>query len=79
MDEVEGADTAPPDAQLSPLGQEYTQVNENFRRLSDIRFKLLAFVPALGGVAVYVLATTRKAAAPPERSGAIRPLAGPTT
>jgi hypothetical protein len=51
------ASTAPSVSQPSPLEQEYTQVNENFRRLADIRFRLLAFVPALGGVAVYVLAT----------------------
>jgi hypothetical protein len=53
----EAAGAASRDAQPSPLEQEYTQVNENVRRLSDIRFRLLAFVPALGGVAVYVLAT----------------------
>jgi len=57
IDVEEAAGAAPPDAQPSPLEQEYTQVNENFRRLADIRFRLLAFVPALGGVAVYVLAT----------------------
>jgi hypothetical protein len=66
MNEVESDGTPPPDAEPSPLEQaleqEYTQVNENFRRLADIRFRLLAFVPALGGVAVYVLATAGLAA-----------------
>jgi hypothetical protein len=56
-DVEEAAGEASQDAQPSPLEQEYTQVNENFRRLADIRFRLLAFVPTLGGVAVYVLAT----------------------
>lgn len=37
------------------LTLEYAQVNENFRTLSDIRFKLLAFVPTLAGAAVFLL------------------------
>jgi hypothetical protein len=52
-------DTVPPaiDPLEWKLEQEYVQVNENFRRLAEVRFKLLAFVPTLGGIAVYVLAT----------------------
>ena len=35
---------------------EYEQINENFRSLADVRFKLLALVPTLGGAAVFILA-----------------------
>ena len=38
------------------LELEYTQINENFRFLAEVRFKLLALVPTLGGAAVFVLA-----------------------
>jgi hypothetical protein len=41
--------------ELEKLKMEYEQVNTNFRMLADIRFKLLALVPTLGGAAVYVL------------------------
>jgi hypothetical protein len=37
------------------LELEYEQINENFRLLADVRFKLLALVPTLGGAAVFVL------------------------
>jgi hypothetical protein len=37
------------------LELEYEQINENVRFLADVRFKLLAVVPALGGAAVFVL------------------------
>lgn len=38
------------------LRVEYEQVNENFRALADIRFRLVALVPTAGVVAAYVLA-----------------------
>jgi hypothetical protein len=41
--------------QHKKLELEYEQVNENFRFLADVRFKLLALVPILGGAAVYAL------------------------
>jgi hypothetical protein len=47
---------------------EYGQVNENVRTLADIRFKLLALVPALGGAANFVLsgfALSKETTAPP--------------
>jgi hypothetical protein len=41
--------------ELAVLKMEYEQVNANFRMLADIRFKLVALIPTLGSVAVYVL------------------------
>lgn len=38
------------------LELEYSQINNNFRFLAEVRFKLLALVPILGGAAVFVLA-----------------------
>jgi hypothetical protein len=34
------------------LDPEYTQINNNIRFLAEVRFKLLALLPALGGAAV---------------------------
>jgi len=42
-------------AQPETLRTEYEQVNENFRSLADIRFRLVALVPTVGGVAAYLL------------------------
>jgi len=42
---------------VDPILQlDYEQTQANFRMLADIRFKLLALVPALSGVAIAVLA-----------------------
>ncbi|MEK7395823.1 MAG: hypothetical protein AAB116_02690, partial [Candidatus Poribacteria bacterium] len=34
---------------------EYGEINTNIRSLAEVRFKLLAFVPTLGGAAIFVL------------------------
>jgi hypothetical protein len=54
-------------ASTPPYEIEYGQVNDNIRALADIRFKLLALLPPLGSVAVFLLsqaAVTRE----PEQS-----------
>jgi len=38
-----------------PRETEYEQVNQNFRALADIRFRLLALVPTAGGAATYLV------------------------
>lgn len=42
------------------LQTEYNQVNSNFRALAEIRFKLLAFIPSFGGVAIFLLTSLEK-------------------
>ncbi len=37
------------------LKWEYEEVSQNFRALAEIRFKLLALIPPLGGVAIFLL------------------------
>jgi hypothetical protein len=47
------------DKQTQPqvtLQSEYAEINSNVRFLADVRFKLLALLPVLGGAAVFVLA-----------------------
>lgn len=44
-----------PEDRAATLQKEYDLVNGNFRQLSEIRFKLLGFVPSIGGVANFAL------------------------
>jgi len=43
---------------------EYAEVNQNFRMLADVRFRLLALIPTLGGAAIFLLSRTQ-----PESTG----------
>jgi Domain of unknown function (DUF4440) len=47
------------DAKDEKVALDYEQTVETYRQLADIRFKLLAFVPTLSGVAVALLAGER--------------------
>ena len=47
----------------SALSLEYGEINTNFRHLAEIRFKLLALVPLLGGAAVFALSVAGFSAA----------------
>jgi ketosteroid isomerase-like protein len=47
------------DAAEQKLRLDYEQTLETYRQLSDIRFKLLAFVPTLSGIAVALLSNAR--------------------
>ncbi len=52
------------------LKLEYAELNANFRLLTDVRFKLLAVVPLLSGVAAFVLANIGLSAG---KDGALAP------
>jgi hypothetical protein len=60
-------------SQESPLKTEYEQVNDNFRMLSDIRFKLLALIPTLAGASIYVLSHIAISAQGLGRNGPLDP------
>jgi hypothetical protein len=45
---------------------EYSEVNQNFRSIADTRFKLLAFIPSLGAVALFLLSRVQQGESEPK-------------
>jgi len=57
-------EAAVPDIRWEAWKAEYEQISNNFRALAEVRFKLLALVPTLGGVAVFLLSKMTTGAGP---------------
>jgi hypothetical protein len=55
---------------------EYAEVNQNFRMLADIRFRLLALIPTLGGVAIFLLSRLEHQAEPKPDYGLLLLISG---
>jgi hypothetical protein len=53
------------DPKQQALLVEYSEVNQNYRAVADHRFKLLAFIPALGGVALFLLSRVQQGESEP--------------
>ena len=49
--------TSPDPLVVAQATTEYERVNENIRAFLDVRFKLLAFLPVFGGVALFLLSS----------------------